>query len=343
MEPSNPTVNATALLSPALNVWRALEARGTDPAPIFRRAGIDPTLLKVPGKRLPVRATQRLMRMIDQVVSDPHFGIDVAKQMHGTAMHAVGYAWLSSATLAEGLRRLTRYFRVLSEVWSLQVEETPSGTRASYAFTAALPQPPLWLHDWLPAGLVRLSRLTYGESFAPLEAALVRQPPDDVRPFQEWFRCPIAWGAARTSVLFRREDLTQALPTANPDVALANERVALEYLERLDRADVTAQVRRRILEQLPSGPPTQTEIARRLALSPRTLHRRLADTGTSFADLLDEMRRELAAGYLQRTEHSVAEVAYLLGFAEVSSFNRAFRRWTGRRPSEFRGAGAAAA
>ncbi|HKC43497.1 MAG TPA: AraC family transcriptional regulator [Burkholderiales bacterium] len=341
MEPSNPTANATALISPALNVWRALEARGTDPEPIFRRAGIDPALLIVPGKRLPVRATQRLMRMVDQVVNDPPFGIDVAKQMHGTAMHAVGYAWLSSATLAEGLRRLTRYFRVLSEIWSLQLEETSSGTRASYAFTAALPEPPLWLLDWLPAGLVRLSRLTYGESFAPLEAALVRQPPDDPRPFKDWFRCPIVWGAARTSVLFRREDLTLALPTANPDVALANERVALEYLERLDRADVTAQVRRRILEQLPSGPPTQTEIARRLALSPRTLHRRLADTGTSFADLLDEMRRELAAGYLQRTEHSVAEVAYLLGFAEVSSFNRAFRRWTGKRPTEFRGTTAA--
>ena len=165
---------------------------------------------------------------------------------------------------------------------------------------------------------------------------------DRTEPFDEWFRSPIAWGAPRPSVVIRRDDLAQPLPTANPDVALANERVALEYLERLDRADVTAQVRRRILEQLPSGPPTQTEIARRLALSPRTLHRRLADTGTSFADLLDEMRRELAAGYLQRTEHSVAEVAYLLGFAEVSSFNRAFRRWTGKRPSEFRGAAAAA-
>jgi AraC-like DNA-binding protein len=342
MEPSNPATTATALLSPVLNVWRALEARGMDPAPIFRSAGVDPALLKVPGKRLPARVTQRLIRTVDEAVNDPGFGIDVAKQMHGTALHAVGFAWLSSATLEDGLRRLARYFRVLSELWSLQIEETPTGTRASYAFAAALPRPPLWLHDWLPAGLVRLSRLTYGESFVPLEAALVRPAPDDARPFQDWFRCPIVWGAPRTSLLFRRDDLTQALPTANPDVALANERVALEYLERLDRADVTAQVRRRILEQLPSGPPTQTEIARRLALSPRTLHRRLADTGTSFADLLDEMRRELAAGYLQRTDHSVAEVAYLLGFAEVSSFNRAFRRWTGRRPSESRGPAAAA-
>jgi AraC-like DNA-binding protein len=164
----------------------------------------------------------------------------------------------------------------------------------------------------------------------------VRGAPEPRAPFDEWFRSPIDWGADRATVLCRREDLVQPLPTANPDVAQANERVALEYLERLDRTDIVTQVRRRILELLPSGPPTQTEIARALALSPRTLHRRLAEAGTSFAQLLDDTRRELAGGYLQRTDYAIAEVAYLLGFAEVSSFNRAFRRWTGIAPSAVR-------
>ncbi|MGH8697784.1 MAG: helix-turn-helix domain-containing protein, partial [Burkholderiales bacterium] len=177
---------------------------------------------------------------------------------------------------------------------------------------------------------------TYGEAFVPIEVTVVRSAPDPRAPFDEWFRCPIVWSAERASVLCRREDLAQPLATANPDVALANERVALEYLERLDRTDIVAQVRRRILELLPSGPPTQAEIARGLALSPRTLHRRLAEAGTSFAELLDATRRELAGGYLQRTDYSIAEVAYLVGFAEVSSFNRAFRRWTGKSPSEVR-------
>lgn len=337
MQDPNPAVTATALVSPALNVWRALEARGVDPAAVFRAAGVDPAALKVPGKRVPVRTAQRLWRVIDEVVPDPDFGIDVAKQMQGTALHAVGYAWLSSTTLEEGLRRLSRYFRVLSEVWSLQIDESPGGTRATYVFATASLHPSLWLNDWLVAGLVRLCRLTYGESFAPLEVTLVRDPPDRTEPFRDWFRCPIVWGAARGSVLLRQQDLVEALPTANPEIAVASERVALEYLERLERADVAAQVRRRILEHLPSGSPTQTEIARRLALSPRTLHRRLAETGTSFADLLDDTRRELAGGYLQRTDYSIAEVAYLLGFAEVSSFNRAFRRWTGRSPTAHRG------
>ena len=135
----------------------------------------------------------------------------------------------------------------------------------------------------------------------------------------------------------RREDVTRALPTANPEVAVATERLTLEYLARLDRGDIVAQVRSRIRDSLPAGTPTQAEVARVLALSARTLHRRLEEAGTSFTALLDETRRALAEEYLRRTDFSVAEVAYLLGFAEASSFNRAFRRWTGRAPGDARG------
>jgi len=335
MEGSNPAAFATALLSPGINLWRALEARGMDPAPIFRAAGVDPGTLRVPGTRVPARTAQRLLRLAEEAVGDPSLGIHVARQMQGTALHAVGYAWLSSATLGEACRRFARYMRVLTELWTMRIEESPGGVRIAFVFAGAQP-PAVWVHDWLAAGFVRLCRITYGEAFTPLDVTVVRSAPDPRAPFDEWFRCPIVWGAARASVLCRREDLAQPLPTSNPDVALANERVALEYLERLDRSDIVAQVRRRILELLPSGPPTQMEIARALALSPRTLHRRLAETGTSFAELLDNARRELAAGYLQRTDYSVAEVAYLVGFAEVSSFNRAFRRWTGKSPSAVR-------
>ena len=85
-----------------------------DPAAIFRAAGVDPEALRVPGKRIPLRVAQRLWRVVDEVVGDPGFGIAVAKQMHGTALHALGYAWLSSATLGEALRRFARYSRVLT-------------------------------------------------------------------------------------------------------------------------------------------------------------------------------------------------------------------------------------
>jgi AraC-like DNA-binding protein len=336
MDSSSPVAGSTALLSPAINLWRALEARRIDPAPIFRAAGVDPASLGVPGKRIPVQTALRLQRVVEEAVPDPALGLDVAQQMQGTALHALGYAWLASATLDEAYRRLARYARVLSELWSARMEQEAAGVRITYLFPAAAARRPDWLHDWLVAGAVRLSRLTYGDGFAPLEVVLVRERPADATPFQAWFRAPIAWGAQQASLLVRGEDLTRPLPTGNPEVALATERVALDYLARLDRNDTVTQVRSRIREALPSGVPSQAEVARGLALSPRTLARRLEEAGTSFTAILDETRRALAEQYLQRTDFSVAEVAYLVGFAESSSFNRAFRRWTGRAPGDAR-------
>jgi AraC-like DNA-binding protein len=336
MTHSNRITSGTVLVSGAISAWRALEARGIEPAQIFAEAGVDPAMLRIPGKRAPVGVALRLWRIVEGRVPDPSFGIEVARQVQGTGMHGLGYAWLSSHTLAEALRRLARYSRVLTELWSLRIEPGSDATRVSFVFAPGMARPALWLYDALTASLVRLCRLTYGDAFAPVGVTLVRSRPDPVAPFTDWFRCPIEWDADTASMLCRPEELVQPLPTSNPDVALANERIMLEYLERLDRADIAAQVRRRILELLPSGPPTQMEIARAVALSPRTLHRRLAEAKTSFAELLDHTRRELAAGYLQRTDYAIAEIAYLVGFAEVSSFNRAFRRWTGQSPSAVR-------
>src|SRR5262249_61016080 len=95
----SPAATATALVLPALSVWRALEAHGMDPAAIFRAAGVDPEALRVPGKRIPLRVAQRLWRVVDEGVGDPGFGIAVAKQMLGTAFYALGYAWPPTATL----------------------------------------------------------------------------------------------------------------------------------------------------------------------------------------------------------------------------------------------------
>jgi AraC-like DNA-binding protein len=336
MDSSSPTAGSTALVSPAINLWRALEARGIDPAPLFRSAGVDPTALGMPGKRVSTRTTLRLMRNVEEAVPDPTLGLDVARQIQGTAMHALGYAWLASTTLGEAFRRFARYARLVSELWALRIEETAGGVRVSFVFPADEIRRPDWLHDWLSAGAVRLSRLIYGEAFAPLEVALVRGPPPDSAPFAEWFRAPVVWRAPRASLMIRSEDFVRRLPTGNPEVAAATERVALEYLARLDRGDTVSQVRTRVRDSLPSGVPSQAEVARELNLSPRTLARRLEEAGTSFTALVDETRRALAEQYLARTEFSVAEVGYLVGFAEASSFNRAFRRWTGRAPGDAR-------
>jgi AraC-like DNA-binding protein len=252
------------------------------------------------------------------------------------ALHAVGYAWLASATLNDALTRLARYARVLNDFWRPALGDEPRGIRFTLGYATAHSVRPLSRHDAVLSGIVKLCRITYGDSFTPLEVAVEREPPNGAQRFQDWFRAPIVWRASQPSLLFRREDLTRPLVTTNPGLVLAAEKLVTDYLARLDRDDVVARVKRELLNGFPDGAPTQAVIARALGLSTRTLHRRLAEAGTSFDDLLDETRRELAAGYIRHTDYSVGEVAFLLGFAEASSFNRAFRRWTGMSPSEFR-------
>ncbi|HSD55075.1 MAG TPA: AraC family transcriptional regulator [Burkholderiales bacterium] len=326
-------------MSPAINLVRALEARGIDGATLLRRAGCDPALFHVPETRVSNRVIQRVFELAEEATGDPCFGLDVGQQVRGVAMHAVGYAWLSSATLGDAMARLARYTRVLTDFWRAQIREEPRGVRFVVVYVDPRAIGPLSRHDAVLSGIVQLCRITYGDAFAPLEVTLEREPPTGTQRFQDWFRAPILWGASNPSFLCRREDLARPLATTNPGIALASEKLVTDYLARLDRDDVVARVKRALLDCFPAGAPTQTAIARSLGLSTRTLHRRLAATGTSFVDLLDETRRELATGYIQRTDYSVGEVAYLLGFAETSSFNRAFRRWTGKSPSEFRRTG----
>lgn len=330
---------ATALLTPALNLYRALEARGLDAAALFRRAGCDPDLLRVQETRITNRAMKRLWQLAEEETGDPCIGIDVGAQVRGVALHALGHAVLASATLADALTRTARYTRVLTEFWRAELRDEPEGVRFVVVYGDREAYGPLSRHDSVLAALVKLARITFGEAFAPLEVTVERTPPGCARRFEDWFRAPIVWGAPQPSIVYGREDLLRPLVTANAGVAVASERLAADYVARIDRDDFRWRVKRSLLGILPSGAPSQHEIARSLGVSSRTLHRRLAEAGTSFADLMDETRRELAVKYLRRNDYSVGEVAYLLGFAETSSFNRAFRRWNDQSPSEFRRAG----
>jgi AraC-like DNA-binding protein len=346
MERSNLHARATALLSQGINVVRALEARGIDGAALLRRAGCDPALFQMPEARIPNHVIQRVFELAEEATGNPCFGLDVGQQVRGVALHAVGYAWLASATLFDAMSRLARYTRVLTDFWRAELREEPRGLRFIVQYANPQAIRPLSRQDAVLAGILQLCRVTYGDAFAPLEATVGRERPAGTQRFEDWFRAPIVWNAPQPSLLCRREDLARPLATTNPGIAVASERLVADYLARLDRDDVVAQVKRELLGYFPAGTPTQSTVARAVRLSARTLHRRLAEAGTSFEKLLDETRRELAAEYVRRTDYSVGEVAYLLGFAETSSFNRAFRRWTGKSPSEFRRAeptGAAAA
>jgi AraC-like DNA-binding protein len=149
-------------------------------------------------------------------------------------------------------------------------------------------------------------------------------------------RCPVAFDAPRNSLLFARVDMSAPLPTSNPLLAEMHERFAGDYLRHLDSAQTSYRAREVIIRRLPDGEPRRDEVAGELRMSERTLQRRLEEEATSFVQLLDDTRRELANQYLGRLHLSLAQAAYLLGFADQRSFFRACRRWFQLSPGQYR-------
>jgi AraC-like DNA-binding protein len=190
--------------------------------------------------------------------------------------------------------------------------------------------------DAFIAVAVRLCRTLAGRSFSPLGVELRRAAPKDPAPFLRYFRVMPTFGAPLDVLTLDRPMLDARLLTANAEVARANDAVIADHLARLEAARIGPRVRQAIDELLPQGEPDSVTIARRVGMSQRSLQRKLAEEGTSFAGLLDETRRTLALNYLDEGRYTVSEITYLLGFANVSGFSRAFKRWTGVSPSAHR-------
>ena len=126
------------------------------------------------------------------------------------------------------------------------------------------------------------------------------------------------------------------MPTGNVELAHANDKIVKDYLSHLDRTHVAMQVKSKIVDLLSSGMVTEQDMASALNLSLRSLQRKLREENTSYKEILEETRRDLANKYIQNSRLTISEISFLLGFSEISNFSRAFKRWNGRPPSEFR-------
>jgi AraC-like DNA-binding protein len=128
----------------------------------------------------------------------------------------------------------------------------------------------------------------------------------------------------------------EPLATANPELVRVNNRIVTDYLAQLDRGDLGMRVRSQLIEHLPGGHANEAEIASMLNVSQRSLQRKLKEQGISFTRLVENTRRELGLQYVRDPQHSFNEIAFLLGFSEPANFSRAFKRWYGKTPTEYR-------
>jgi AraC-like DNA-binding protein len=330
-------MTGTVIATAARILWRMLERRGIDPTPLFNEAGLDTENLNDPRVRYSIKQTHLVWTRASEMLGDPGFGLTIAQVWQPGDFHALGCAFLASSTLRCALNRLVRYNALVYGVISYSVVERDDHAILSYSAENGVFNEPAILEDTRWAVVLDACRRVYGEDLDPLEVAFLHSEPDSARDkFSEYFRCPVRFGEPVATMTFPADVLDKPLPASNREVALTLDRTLSEYLAKLQRDDIVSRTRATIGEYLPSGNLTDKVVADALQLSPRTLQRKLAAEDTTFRKLVETVRHELAETYLADGSFTLIEISYMLGFSEQSSFSRAFKRWTGFTPQEFR-------
>ncbi|MBE9567290.1 MAG: AraC family transcriptional regulator [Proteobacteria bacterium] len=322
--------------APATNLlWRYLEETGIDPKPLYEKAGIRPELLSNPHARINIKNVDKLWEQAAGVIEDPCFAIDMAELWHPSQIGALGYAWLASTTLRRALNRIVRYAHVVSEDLDLEIADTPTGLKLSVdlgnsIFT--LPQH----HDLVIAVLIHMCRFNFGEELLPAKICLARPAPSCSRRMVEYFRTEIEFDAEQTCMILARADADQSLMSGNREIALMHDEMLMKYMITIKKGDLIQQIQSIILENLPDGHVSDKMVAKELNLSERSMQRRLQERKTTFRILLDSVREMVAKQYIKNPMNRMSDIAFLLGFSEQSAFSRAFKKWTGQSPVEYR-------
>lgn len=329
----------TTIATWTLAIQRALLTSGIEADTLLREVGIDAQSIRDPEQRVTVATMWRLWRLSVAHTGNDAFGLLVAESLYPTHLNALLSALQASSTLRECLQRLQRYVRVVTTIAQINVIEDAQGVRLVFCTdSSATEQRPYQPVDAFMGVLFRTLQGLLGDCAAGtlLEVQLRRPSPQNLADFEQFFRVPLHFSCAEDGLLLGAQMMDRELPAANSVIARMNDQLLTEYLGRLRKEHISLQVRREIIALLGSESLGLEQIAERLNMSGRNLHRKLAEEGTSFKELQEEIRRDLALRYLTMPTMSLNEIAYSLGFIDQSSFNRAFKRWTGGSPGQYR-------
>lgn len=331
-----PMATETFLATTGQIFLRLLEMHGIDSEAFVREGGYAPEQFRDPSARLPTRAVDAAARAVAGRIADPAFALRAARCWHPSNLGALGYAWLASSTLRTALQRLERYNRILSEKATFRIEDSAKGLRLVFDHGRRDPVVAALGTDYALSIVMDLCRMNFGAALRASEVTLRRARPADPAPWEHFFGCRVQFGAARDSFLLSRRDADETLPVANRQIAGTLDAILARQLADLDRSNVVARCKAALLERMASGEAPEEDIAKALHMSRRTLQRKLAEADLTYQRLVDETRRDLALRYLEEPGRSITEITFLLGFSGQSAFTRAFRRWTGEAPSEYR-------
>lgn len=309
----------------------ACAATGVPFTEALRDAGIAPASVEELEPRIPLTQARQAWVAAARRFGGDDFGLAAADRLPVGSFNLVEFAARACATWGQALDRVARFGHLMNEGTEFALET--SGSLALFTHRARGALRPV--SELMMAYLLLRGRAITGLEWKPRSVSFMHREPAATDAHARVFQAPVRFGEPRDALIFDRALLDHPLLTAEPSLAGVLERHAEALLTRLpNQATMELAVRRAMQAMLPAGEPRIDRVAKTLAMTPRTLQRRLREEGTAFQKVLDDLRRELAAAYLHDQGKPAGEVAFLLGFADPSAFRRAFKRWNGASPGK---------
>ncbi|MEM9459879.1 MAG: AraC family transcriptional regulator ligand-binding domain-containing protein [Myxococcota bacterium] len=315
--------------------WRPLlRDLGIDARAVLRRAELPGDLFSRQSATLSTPDYFRMWTAVEQEAGHTVFPIQLVEALRSESFHPLIFAALCSSNFSVATQRIAHYKRLCAPM-QLHIEEDDASLSIEFEWLDRTVEPPMSLAAFEPLFFVQLARMGTRERIQPLRVETPR-PPKPATDYKRFLGVRMERSEAHR-VTFSREDAYRPFLTANDSMWQLFEPDLRRRLTDLDSsATFTDRVRAALLESLPGGESSMEEIASKLAISKRTLQRRLRDEGTTFQAVLNATREDLARYYLSKTKLSGSEISYLLGFEDPNSFFRAFHTWTGQTTEQVR-------
>lgn len=320
---------------PARAFLAVLRERGHDVDEILAPFGLrEEVLLEKP--RLSHAVSRALLDRALEVTNDPALGIHACRHAETLGFDLLEYVSATCQNRAEAVEVYNRYNRFSHDAARLSVWTEGDLAATVYETEGELDEPPAWI-DFALGWIVVFGRRVSGRNERLVRVEFRYPRPAEIRPYEEFFGAPLHFGATRNAVVYRREDYMAPFPQADSRLRELLERQSEWELEKMPSAQrLQDELRALLPAEFARGKADLKQVAKRLGMAPSTVRQRLQLEGTTFRAIVDEQRKKLATEYLRDTKRSIGEIASLLGFAYESALVRAFRRWTGMSPSEYR-------
>jgi AraC-like DNA-binding protein len=313
-----------------------LKSLDVDVDVFLRSIGIEPVSVKAPDCRIPIEKYLYIQESAAEYTHDVSFGLHMGEYAEPGSWSILGYLMMNCATLGEALEKSGRYSRIIGNL--IDATAHLRFTRLQLVFNTPPYAPKMSRHCFEStfSSMMRMVRNLTGKPINPSEVTFIYSKPESICEYERVFCCPVLFDQKENSMTVELALANTPILMANPDLLAYFEAFAQDFLISMDcQKEFTRKVTKIILNHLDDESLTIQKVARDMALSVRTLQNRLENEGMVFSDLLRTIREKLAKKYL-REDYTVEQITYLLGFSDPSVFRKAFKKWSGVTPREYR-------